>query len=183
MEKKDPIKPSKVLNKKPNFKKEKLDDEFIKVGLAGLYGQFRSPGVFTRETDISQWDVSQVTDMSTMFTNTQGGPRRGTQLQSQQDVQRIFGELDHPIGISSRQRQNVDGSLDLLGHDLVQSPSFDDATLEYYPRGRLLPLTVQGGEQMMYEASTWMTLNKKKTRWERVKDYFSSIYKRWRHVG
>ena len=140
--KKDPIKPSKVLNKKPNFKKEKLEDEFIKVSLAGLYGQFRSPGVFTRETDISQWDVSQVTDMSTMFAQDIFIPQRETevvgieQMRTQQEVENLYGQLGHPIGISSRQS----------------------------------------------EASTWVTLNKKKTRWERVKDYFSSIYKRWRHV-
>ena len=128
--KKDPIKPSKVLNKKPNFKKEKLEDEFIKVSLAGL-----SP--FS-----TIWDVSQVTDMSTMFAQDIFIPQRETevvgieQMRTQQEVENLYGQLGHPIGISSRQS----------------------------------------------EASTWVTLNKKKTRWERVKDYFSSIYKRWRHV-
>jgi len=91
--KKDPIKPSKVLNKKPNFKKEKLEDEFIKVSLAGCINITTTP--------VTQPPVELILSSTT--------------------------------------------------------------------RGRLHPLT-------------WVTLNKKKTRWERVKDYFSSIYKRWRHV-
>jgi hypothetical protein len=190
--KKDPIKPSKVLNKKPNFKKEKLDDEFIKVSLAGLYGHLgieqdyilssREPreerrvfnvnvGGELNDNDIQGFIERMRTSMMIpqQYFGSQETEVVGVeQIRTQQEFENIYGELDHPIGISSRQRQNTDGSLDLLGYDLVASPSTRSAIL--------------GGEEMAYNASTWMTLNKKKTKWEKMKDYFSSIYKRWRHV-
>lgn len=210
--KKDPIKPSKLLTKKPNFKKEELEDEFIKVSLAGLYGQFRSPGVYTREVDIvynpldHQQDIfipqrdegpqiqhdgerrvfninvgelghDDVADFTRRIQQSMGVPPRylghsespivsPQEIRTYQEFQRLFGG---PIGVSSRSRQRPDGDIELLGYDLVASPP--------------TPSAILGGEEMSYNASTWMTLNKKKTRWERVKDYFSSIYKRWRRVG
>tara|TARA_R110000803_G_scaffold4416_1_gene14862 strand:- start:2821 stop:3414 length:594 start_codon:yes stop_codon:yes gene_type:complete len=195
----EPIKPKQLLTKKPNFKKGGLDDGFIKLGLAGLYGQIT--GSYTRETvDISQWDVSQVTDMSAMFAQDIFIPQRDEEPQIQHDGERrVFninvGELDHvdiedfnrklqetmrippryfsdghPIGISSRRIQNTDESMDLLSYDLVTNPSSPSAFLG-------------GGEQMMYSATTTMVLSsprKKKTFIGRVKQFFLDIYKRWK---
>jgi hypothetical protein len=165
--KKDPIKPSKLLTKKPNFKKEKLDDKYIDVNLSSL---FRSPGVYTREVDISSWNVSEVTNFQEMFNdmeyfnrqlirslrvppsffNTEGPQRGAQQLQSQEDVARIFGELTHP-------ESPIIQPSDYLG----------------------------GGEGMMYNATTTMVLpspKKKKSVWTRMKDYFSNIYKKWKRA-
>jgi hypothetical protein len=153
--KKDPIKPIKSFTKKPNFKEEKLDtDYFSKVDLS----VFRSPGVFTIERDISivsqhtadieylQRQLLRATRIPSEYLN---GPPQ--QLQSQEDVTRIFGELSHPdglpISISSRQ--------------------------------------IQGGESMMYNATTTMVLpspKKKKNVWGRMKDYISNIYKKWKRA-
>jgi hypothetical protein len=187
--KKDPIKPIKSFTKKPNFKKEKLDtDYFSNVDLS----VFRSPGVYTREVDIStiqmgQGELDHVSDIEYLQSQLLRATRIPAQylgspespivtpqeIRTQQELQRLFGS---PIGISSRQRQNTDGSLDLLGYDLVN----DTPT----SRGRLYPLTVQGGEQMMYEASTWMTpicdFHKKKSIWGRLKEWVSNIYKKWK---
>ena len=91
------------------------------------------------------------------------------QMRTKQEVENLYGQLGHPIGISSRQRQNTDGALDLLGYDLVASPSTRSAH-------------IGGGEQMMYEASTWMTLHKKKSRWDRFKAWVLSIYKKWKRA-
>jgi hypothetical protein len=176
--KKDPIKPSKTLNKKPNFKKEKLDDDPSwrpRISVRCVYGQYDPLDIEQDYFLSSRERMRTSTELSVMIQQYETEVVGIDQMRTQQEVENLYGQLGHPIGISSRQRQNTDGSLDLLGYDLVN----DTPT----PRGRLLPLTVQGGEQMMYEASTWVTLNKKKTRWGKMKDYFSSIYKRWRRVG
>ena len=117
--------------------------------------------------------------------STLAAPSGGQWLESSRIPSQYFGNSESPIvspqeirtyqefqrlfGISLRSRQRPDGDIELLGYDLVASPP--------------TPSAILGGEEMSYNTSTWMTLNKKKTRWERVKDYFSSIYKRWRRVG
>lgn len=181
--KKDPIKPSKLLTKKPNFKKEELEDEFIKVNLAGLYGQFRSPGVYTREHDIStighlpgtsdieyfQRLLTQSSRIPSQYFGNSESPIVGIeQLRTQQQVEQLFGQLGGPIGISSRARQTPNGDYELLGYDLVTSPP--------------TPSAILGGEEMSYNASTWMTLHKKKSRWERLKEWVSNIYKKWKRA-
>ena len=142
--KKDPIKPSKLLMKKPNFKKEKLDDELIKVVVPH---SLVIPGVYTREVDTSTIQIGEL-DHSDIEYFTRG---------------MLFGG---PIGVSSRSVQHSDGRMEFLGYDLVASPS--------------TPSSILGGEHMAYNASTWMTLNKKKTRWERLKEWVSNIYKKWK---
>jgi hypothetical protein len=170
--KKDPIKPSKTLSKKPNFKKEKLDtDYFCKLPV------FRSPGVFIREIDTTSIEL-QTSDIEylqrmmmessripSQFINPDSEIVSPQEIRTHQEFQRLFGS---PIGISSRSRQTPDGDIELLGYDLVATPS--------------VPSAVLGGEEMMYNASTWMTLNKKKTRWEKLKGWFSNIYKKWKRA-
>lgn len=189
----DPIKPKQSLVKKPNFKKEILEDSSIKLRL----GQFRSPGVYTREMDtlrgeeptgngriyninvgeLNDDDVQQFMERmrSSMMIPQQYFGNQETevvdiqQMRTQQEVVNLWGQLGHPIGISSRQIQNVDGSMDLISYDLVPTPSTRSAH-------------IGGGEQMMYEASTWMTLHKKKSRWERFKAWVSNIYMKWKRA-
>ena len=202
----DPIKPKQLLTKKPNFKKERLDDEFIKVGLAALYGQIT--GSYTREVDTSivDWNqdiflplrdeerngngriyninVGELNDgqhfidrmrTSMMIPQQYFGNQETEvvdiqQIRTQQEVENLYGQLDHPIGISSRRIQNTDESMDLLSYDLAINPSSPSEFLG-------------GGEQMMYSATTTMVLHsprKKKTFIGRVKQFFLDIYKRWK---
>ena len=50
------------------------------------------------------------------------------------------------------------------------------------PRGRLYPLTAQGGLQA-HETQSFMGTHKKKTRWGRLKEYIPNIYMKWKHVA
>ncbi len=152
--KKDPIKPIKSFTKKPNFKEEKLDtDYFSKVDLS----VFRSPGVFTIERDTSVVTQQHITDIEYLqrqllratripseYLNGPTNPPQ--QLQSQEDVARIFGELSHPES------------------SIIQ------------------PSDYLGGEQMMYNASTIMTIHKKKSKWKRLKEWVSNIYRKWKRA-
>jgi hypothetical protein len=180
----DPIKPKQLLTKKPNFKKERLDDEFIKVGLAGLYGQIT--GSYTREVDTSIVDWSRDIFLPLRDEERNGNGRiynidvggldhvdiEGLTRRLQETMRvppRYFSD-SHPIGISSRRIQNTDGSMDLLSYDLVTNPSSPSELLG-------------GGEQMMYSATTTMVLHsprKKKTFIGKVKQFFLDIYKRWK---
>ena len=182
----DPIKPKHRLTKKPNFKKEKLEGGPV----------FISPGVYTREVDTSSIDYNRNIWVPLNNEEPNGNGRiysinvgelndndvqhfidrmRTSMMIPQQyfgnqetEVGNLYGELSHPVGISSRSRQRPDGEMELLGYDLVASPS--------------TPSAVLGGEQMMYEASTWMTLHKKKSRWGRFKVWVSNIYKKWKRA-
>jgi hypothetical protein len=131
----DPIKPKQLLMMKPDFKKEKLGDNLHKHVLHGLYGQFE----FNQDGYINL-SSDDIEDLS----------RR---LQQAVRVPPHYFNVN-PIGVSSRQIQNIDRPIDLLG-----------------------------GEQMMYGSTTTMVLSsprKKKTFIGKVKQFFLDIYKRWK---
>jgi hypothetical protein len=223
----DPIKPKKRLNKKPNFKKETLDSGIV----------FVSPGVYTRETDLSYveldynrdiWiplrdeepngngriynievgDISQgdadryLREVMNTFRNSRYGqldhpqsttmaairpdnsvslttglttgiepPPRPRRVTTYNEYRRLFG---NPVGISSRGVQREDGSFDILSYDIVHDPGF---------RGEGTDVDVRGGEQMMYNASLFLPLHKKKkTIWDKIKGFFRGIYKKWKRA-
>lgn len=170
----DPIKPKHRLTKKPNFKKEKLDGGPV----------FVSPGVYTRETDFSNISLGLTWDRDIWIPSpgTPNGNGRIYNIQvgniGRDDADRYlrevmnsfrnsqYGQLDHPVGISSRGLVREDGTFDLQSYDIVTSPSTRSAIL--------------GGERMMYDASMFLPIHKKKkTLWGRIKDFFKNIYNIW----
>ena len=177
----DPIKPKQLLMKKPDFKKEKLGDGFIKLGLAALYGQIT--GSYTTEVDEVVWNrdiflplrdegrngnghIYNINVGGLDHTDVEDLTRR---LQETMRVPPRYFSDGHPIGITSRRIQNTDGSMDLLSYDLVSNQTS--------------PSEFLGGEQMMYKASTTMLLHpprKKKTFIGKVKQFFLDIYKKWK---
>lgn len=164
----EPIKPKHKLNKKINFKKQKLADTPI----------FVSPGVYTIERDTSVFDyrtlMEQMMEASRIPREMFGeldhpGQTRPRQVTTYEEYRRLFG---HPIGISSRGLVREDGTFDLQSYDIVQNPGF---------RGEGTDVHVGGGESMFYNATTTMilpSLKKKKTLWGRIKGFFRNIYKK-----
>jgi hypothetical protein len=156
--KREPIKPHKSFTKKYNFKTEKLDVNYFNQcdGEIDLT-QFRSPGVFTRVIDTSTINFNRDVFIPNREPNNNGRIYNINvgNIDSNEDLEYFIRRMreslrvpprylsNQPIGVSSRQRENPDGSLDLIGYDLVTEPK---------------PWSVLSGRQLNYDASTTMIL-------------------------
>lgn len=144
MNQKDPIKPKKGLNKKPNFKKERLEADYFNqyTGEINLT-QFRSPGVYTSlvDTTTGQIDLpynpllitediylAQRGDTTTITLpqhenrrvfNINVGDING--IEAEEFVRRIRESMASPSP------QSPDG--ELLSYDLVSSPALGSTHL------------------------------------------------------